>query len=320
MWLHRRSEEPSPTEVTCYWAKSKLSKVGTSVKFLTLKDFGAQKEEDSDEDNSLFFQELVKKGEENNSSSQLLKHYKSDKITNHLGLYQLMLKFVQNDGHKDNREPEEFLEFCAKEMDIKLCSEAAVKTTKQSDSALWFDLRYGRITASKMYNAAHCKKSDGTFVNQILGVAKLPVTEAMSRGIRMEGEVIKCLEKELRIKLDRIGLQLNPRYPIFGASPDAISEDYVVEIKCPQSEKTLCNYITKNREITARYKAQVQVQMFLFNKKKCLFCVADPNFEKNCVIHQIWVKYDPEYTETVMEAADCFWRQNIFPHLYKAAK
>lgn len=42
MWLHRRSEEPSKTEVSCYWAKSKLSKVGTSIKFLTLKDFGAQ--------------------------------------------------------------------------------------------------------------------------------------------------------------------------------------------------------------------------------------------------------------------------------------
>lgn len=37
-WLHRRSEEPSPTEVLCYWKKSKLSNVGSLDKYLTVKD------------------------------------------------------------------------------------------------------------------------------------------------------------------------------------------------------------------------------------------------------------------------------------------
>ncbi|KAF5271372.1 hypothetical protein FQA39_LY08170 [Lamprigera yunnana] len=38
MWIHRRSEEPSCTEVQCYWLKSKLSRVGTTLKFITVKD------------------------------------------------------------------------------------------------------------------------------------------------------------------------------------------------------------------------------------------------------------------------------------------
>ncbi|KAF5277320.1 hypothetical protein FQR65_LT16010 [Abscondita terminalis] len=40
MWVHRLSEEPSPTECQCYWRKPKLSAVGTSIKFVTVKDFG----------------------------------------------------------------------------------------------------------------------------------------------------------------------------------------------------------------------------------------------------------------------------------------
>ncbi|GBP19509.1 hypothetical protein EVAR_102057_1 [Eumeta japonica] len=32
MWTHRRSEEPPCTAVACYWKKSKLSRLGTSLK------------------------------------------------------------------------------------------------------------------------------------------------------------------------------------------------------------------------------------------------------------------------------------------------
>ncbi|KAL3265632.1 hypothetical protein HHI36_009837, partial [Cryptolaemus montrouzieri] len=38
MCVHRRSEEPSCTEVQCYWQKSKLSRVGTTLKFISAND------------------------------------------------------------------------------------------------------------------------------------------------------------------------------------------------------------------------------------------------------------------------------------------
>lgn len=38
MWVHRRSEEPSCTSVESYWMKSKLSRVGTTLKYMTSKD------------------------------------------------------------------------------------------------------------------------------------------------------------------------------------------------------------------------------------------------------------------------------------------
>ncbi|KAF5286925.1 hypothetical protein FQA39_LY00458 [Lamprigera yunnana] len=38
MWIHRRSEEPPCTAVACYWKKSKLSRVGSSLKYMTAKE------------------------------------------------------------------------------------------------------------------------------------------------------------------------------------------------------------------------------------------------------------------------------------------
>lgn len=34
MWTHRRSEDPTPTEVACYWRKSRLSGIGTVIKYI----------------------------------------------------------------------------------------------------------------------------------------------------------------------------------------------------------------------------------------------------------------------------------------------
>lgn len=36
--LYRRSEEPSPTSIACYWQKPELSEVGSNIKFIKIKD------------------------------------------------------------------------------------------------------------------------------------------------------------------------------------------------------------------------------------------------------------------------------------------
>lgn len=317
MWLHRRSEEPSPTEVACYWKKSKLSKVGTSLKFITLKEFGAKDDFSSDEESSAFLREVLKKGVETGCKSQMLKHFKSeDGIDERLGLHHLMHKYVLQGGQKQSTD---FFTFCSNSMDIELCNEAAIKTSEQSNCSLWYNLRYARITASKLYDAVHCKKCDGAFVNTILGVSKFKSTSAMERGKTLEKEVLKCLEKKVGANFKYIGLQLNPKYPIFGASPDALYDDYCVEVKCPTSEKSISFYLTKDKRISAKYNAQVQLQMFLLNKTKCLFCIADPDFENNSKLQYIWVDYDEKHTEFLLDSAEQFWKENIFKHLYDDA-
>lgn len=138
MWLHR-SEEPSPTDVASYWSKSKLSKIGSSVKYLTIKDFGPTQELSSNEESASFLKELTAIGLENKSQSQILKYFTSDKITDHLGLHQLILRFAKG-KYSEKPDVTSFLEFCQQEMTTDLCSQAAVITETHSNSALWFDL------------------------------------------------------------------------------------------------------------------------------------------------------------------------------------
>ena len=38
MWLHKRSEDLSPTETECYWKKATLSSVGTTLEYIKTSD------------------------------------------------------------------------------------------------------------------------------------------------------------------------------------------------------------------------------------------------------------------------------------------
>lgn len=46
-----------------------------------------------------------------------------------------------------------------------VCDEVAKATKLQGDCPVWCELRLGRITASKLYEAAHCKTLDGIWWN-----------------------------------------------------------------------------------------------------------------------------------------------------------
>ena len=48
-------------------------------------------------------------------------------------------------------------------MPLEYCEQVANETSAQSTLQSWYRLRIGRITASKLHEAAHCK-TDGTLV------------------------------------------------------------------------------------------------------------------------------------------------------------
>lgn len=83
---------------------------------------------------------------------------------------------------------------------IKIAEE---KTRQQSNDLLWFDLRYGRITASKLYEVARCK-TDGSLVNQILGISKKYDNIFMKRGRALEDDVLKSVSKKLKKNLRNV--------------------------------------------------------------------------------------------------------------------
>jgi len=139
----------------------------------------------------------------------------------------------------------------------------------------------------------------------------------MERGRKLEKLVIVEIEKEFKLKIGKSGLLLIPSLPILGASPDGIGSDFILEIKCPNSEKTVKNYLPKG-QISEKCKAQMNLQMLAAKEKKGIFCVVDPNFENNKQFKFIRIEHDETFTYDIIEKAMNFWKQHIFPILLKS--
>ena len=174
-WLHYRSEEPSPTEVKCYWKKSRLSKVAKEIKFCTISDFEEKRKrkkkliqnpekqlEDSMGSGQSRLQRFIEVGLQNGNKSALIRHFMDNKL-GQLDLHTLIQIFAQETS-PENQCADEFVQFCQMRMTTKECVEKANATKNQSLEDIWFELRYGRITASKFHEAAHCKVSEGCLV------------------------------------------------------------------------------------------------------------------------------------------------------------
>lgn len=322
MWLHRKSESKSPTEVQCYWTKPVLGTIGIEKKFIEATEL-YENNSDSDTEIQLealqgdtveFFNNIMKKASEKNIDSQISRHLFSlrERELYSLSIHELMIEFTKT----GKTTADEFIRFSISKMTQDKCTEVEINTRDQNNSFLWHELRYGRITASILYEATRCKTTDGSLVFKILGAHKKFDTEAMERGRRLEKLVIKEAEKKFKKKLIPTGFYLIQQFPVIGASPDAREDDFVVEVKCPSEEKSIKNFLL-NGKITPQYHAQIQLQMFAAGTQKGLFCVADPKFEENKIFYHDWINFDSNYVDALLKKSINFWKKNVFVKLNK---
>lgn len=136
---------------------------------------------------------------------------------------------------------------------------------------------------------------------------------ATKRGLLLEDVVSNQLKKKYPT-LKKCGVILRSDMPMFAASPDGMSDDFMFEIKCPYKDKTITNYI-ENDSIKEKVYYQMQLQMLMANKEKGILCVADLNFEKNKKITQKEVALDRKNIKKLVLVCTEFWRKNIFPLL-----
>lgn len=207
---------------------------------------------------------------------------------------------------------EDFTAFAEKQMTEFLCTEAE-KLTRIQGTDLWMDLRYGRITASIINEAANCKTINGSLVNKILGKAGRYQSPAMKRGINLESKILYQVQLQENLTTSSAGLFLVPWCPIIGASPDAIGKDFIVEIKAPTNDSSFQTFLPSGN-ISKKCKSQMYMQMYCTGMKRGIFCVADPNFEINKKVTTVWLDYDDEFND-ILESAKLFWYTAIFPRL-----
>ena len=297
MWLHRRSEDLSPTEKVCYWKKSRLSNVGTTLKFIKVLDLLKKDESPAPKlpDNSSFLKDIMNLAKEKGLDSQLSRYHFNPKNRDPyaLSVHKIIIDFFEQ-KEIQSKDSASFLNFMKTIITQELCLLAEKLTKDQSNCLLWFELRYGRMTASKFYEAAHCKTRDGTLVKQLLGIDKKYDNFLMERGRNLEEKVLKVVKKKPNKIIHKSGLILIEKVPLFGASPGGIIQGFPVEVKCPGSFKTYQNYIS-NGKLKDKYKAQIMLQMYAMNQKKGLFCIADPEFQKNKSVEMLWVDWDEKF-------------------------
>ncbi|GBP98266.1 hypothetical protein EVAR_98948_1 [Eumeta japonica] len=150
MWVHRRSEDPSCTSIECYWMKSKLSRVGSTLKYITAKELS--KGSPSLPSTTEVFEKFVEEGKRRLTKCELMKYQKDyvlDRLLS-LSMDNLVLKYKEK--------------CCDKFLDSVIFSDADInnveeETREQHKSKLWYELRYGRVTASRAYEFSRCKTS-----------------------------------------------------------------------------------------------------------------------------------------------------------------
>ncbi|KAL0861405.1 hypothetical protein ABMA27_008949 [Loxostege sticticalis] len=308
MWVHRRSEEPSVTSVECYWMKSKLSKVGTTIKYLTAKDLSNAKP--SLPSNSVVLDKFIEEGRKRQLHNCELIKFQEDYVPDIVitfSMHKLVFKYKE-------KSCDTFLEkLVLTDADVKLIEE---KTRQQSQSSVWYELRYGRITASRAYEFSRCSTSDGTLIALIMG-GRIPDTHAMKRGRMLEDKVRETVSTKLGKTINKRGLFISKKYPMIAGSPDGVCEESIIEIKCPISSKTYKKYVN-NGKPTKKYYAQMQLQMYLSGLHKGYFCVAHCNYNINKNVNIICVKYDDKYVSEFILALVHSWKYNVYPLLYQS--
>ncbi|KAK4886503.1 hypothetical protein RN001_002774 [Aquatica leii] len=100
MWLHRGSEEPSPTEVVCYWKKPSLSNIGSSKTILKAANIGRQLQQHSIvmPDSTHFLEEVVAGMKCEKYGCPISIHYGQVNDIKKLSVHQLMMEFAYDDS------------------------------------------------------------------------------------------------------------------------------------------------------------------------------------------------------------------------------
>jgi len=151
-WLHRRSEEPAPTEVACYWKKSELSRVGSTIKYIEASKILPSQKKKARESSLVqrketpagsFLKEVMEHISTRLASNvrmpEIYRHFRSEEDWwTCLDLHQLSTDFRHSYGSSN---VEEFVAFLQDNMAENACHQAAAKTLGQANDNIWHKLR-----------------------------------------------------------------------------------------------------------------------------------------------------------------------------------
>ncbi|EAL7714745.1 hypothetical protein DVG64_03495 [Campylobacter coli] len=172
----------------------------------------------------------------------------------------------------------------------------------EQGSVEWLNFRKGKIGASMV---ASCVGIKGAFSSKeeardiILGLKEVYQNEAMRRGNEYEPLIRARVEFLHSVSITPVVLQ-SLENEMFIASLDGIDENGVIyEFKYSQDEY---DFIKRNKKPSDKYYAQVQFQLYISGKEKCIFVVMNKEEE----IVECEVLRDEAYQEWLVKSVKQF--------------
>ncbi len=154
----------------------------------------------------------------------------------------------------------------------------------------WFKCRLGKLTASTAQAIATKGKGLETLAFEkvaelMTGKVKNSYTnEDIERGHELENIARGMYEIETGNTVEQVGFVELDEYT--GASPDGfVGEDGLLEIKCKNDPNFVKYLYTK--EIEPEYVWQMNMQMFITERKWCDYVVFNENFVKSLIVSRV---------------------------------
>lgn len=185
----------------------------------------------------------------------------------------------------------------------------------QQGSQEWLDMRLGKITASRisdiMANGRNGKPSQKTqsymmeLISEILTGQSKPFFEndAMRWGTETEPQARAMYELMTDNEVKEVAfIELNE---FVGMSPDGlVGDDGLLEIKCPTSQTQVQRALSNCYH--SDYKAQIQMQLWVSERKWCDFVSFDPRISTDASFLLERVERDEEYISEMEKRVTAF--------------
>lgn len=181
----------------------------------------------------------------------------------------------------------------------------------------WHEARCGKVTSScfdKVLAKGRGSAESKTRKSYMMEVACERISgkvqdnfksQWMERGNEIEDQARAQFTLETGKKVKQIGFCLMDGDEIGSSTDGLIGDDELLEIKCPK-HTTHLEYLLDSSKLEKTYKAQVQGELFVTERKKAYLVSYHPDFPegKDCVILE--VERDEEFIENLQVELDKF--------------
>ena len=141
------------------------------------------------------------------------------------------------------------------------------------------------------------------------------MSEAMQFGIDNEPLAVEAYELEKVVQVDYTKDRVvHPEYEYISGEPDGlVSDDGIIEIKCPNPSNHFKNLL--NGEQISQYMYQIQGYMWLTDRQWCDFVSFRPDYPTKYRISINRVVRDQDIIDSLEERCVMFWNDLVQPKL-----